>query len=193
MKAHPALSLFLLVAAGIGMMSFSAHAQKIRRCTAADGSTVVTDKPCAAISAAERLPPRINGGVPPMSGLRNSCARTLDELSYLVASAIDLRDANRLAGVYHWVGMDGSNAYRVFARLESIVNRPLVDIGPYGGGIDAEPTWREDAEGNLVPVYPKARAPTGLRILQSIGRNGSATTGTVFGLRRHMDCLWISF
>ncbi len=194
MKARRALPFLLIVATGFGM-PFAAHAQKIRRCTAADGSTVVTDKPCAAISAAERLPPRTHGTVsaPATGGMRNNCARTLDELSYLVASAIDLRDANRLAGVYHWVGMDGSNAYRVFARLESIVNRPLVDIGPYGGGIDAEPTWREGAEGNLVPVYPKARAPTGLRILQSIGRNGSATTGTVFGLRRHMDCLWISF
>ena len=175
------------------MIPVGAYAQKIRRCTVADGSTVVTDKPCAAIGAAERMPHRTTGALSTTGGMRNNCARSLDELSYLVASAIDLRDANRLAGVYHWVGMDGGNAYRVFARLEAIVNRPLVDIGPYGGGIDAEPTWREDAEGNLVPVYPKARPPTGLRILQSMGRNGTATTSTVFGLRRHMDCLWISF
>ena len=186
------LLLVLCALIGAGLPS-DAAAQKIRRCTAADGSTVVTDKPCGAISAAERLPPRVNGGAPLSGGMRSNCARNLDDLSYMVSSAIDLRDANRLAGVYHWVGMDGSNAYRVFARLEAIVNRPLVDIGPYGGGIDGEPTWREDAEGNLVPVYPKARAPTGLRILQSMGRNGATSTSTVFGLRRHMDCLWISF
>ena len=61
---------------------------------------------------------------------RVSCARTLDELSYEVAYAIDLQDANRLAGIYHWVGMDSRNAYRVFNQLESIVKRPLVDIAP---------------------------------------------------------------
>lgn len=171
-----------------------ASAQKIRRCTASDGRTVTTDKPCAAIGAADRLPPRPSGdGGYLRRPNRTVCARTLDELSYEVAAAIDLKDPNRLAGVYHWPGMDNEQAYRVVTRLEALTERPLADIGPTGGGVNAEPTWREDAEGNLVAIYPKPSAPTGLKIQQLAGRNTARTTSTVFGLRRHMGCLWISF
>lgn len=170
----------------------TAQAQKIRRCTTADGGTIVTDKPCAAIDAQDRLP-RIGGSGMFARPQRGGCARTLDELSYEVATAIDLQDANRLAASYHWVGMGGDNAYRVFARLEAIAQRPMLDIGPAGGGIDAEPRWVEDADGFLNPVYPKPRPPTGLSILQSPSRNSTQSIRTVFGLRRHMGCLWISF
>lgn len=186
-----AILIFLLILSSTWAMN--AHAQKIRRCTGSDGRTVTTDKPCAAIDATDRLP-RLPSGVGYLKRPnRMVCARNLDELSYEVASAIDLQDANRLAGVYHWAGMDGTQAYQVFARLETLVKRPVADIGPVGGGIDAEPTWREDAEGNLVPVYPKARAPTGLKIEQLLGRGNVRTTSTVLGLRRHMGCLWLSF
>lgn len=187
-----AILIFLLILSSTWAMN--AHAQKIRRCTGSDGRTVTTDKPCAAIGAVDRMPrlPSSDGGYL-RRPLRAVCPRTLDELSYEVAYAIDLKDANRLAGVYHWAGMDGNQAYRVLGRLETLVNRPLADIGPYGGGIDGEPTWREDAEGNLIALYPKPRPPTGLKIEQSLGRDNIRTTRTVFGLRRHMGCLWISF
>ena len=170
-----------------------ASAQQIRRCTTQDGRTITTDKPCAAIDATDRVPRLPQGGGYLKRPSRAVCARNVDELSYEVASAIDQQDANRLAGVYHWTGMEGAQAYKVFERLESLVKRPVADIGPVGGGIDAEPTWREDAEGNLIPVYPKARAPTGLKVEQLLGRGNIRTTSTVFGLRRHMGCLWLSF
>ena len=44
-----------------------------------------------------------------------------------------------------------------------------------------------------MPIYPKPRPPNGLLLLQSAGRDGSATLRTTFGLRRHLGCLWISF
>ena len=163
-------------------------AQQVRRCVTADGGTVVTDKPCAALGGFDRLPPAVGLSSP----RRGGCARSLDALSYEVATAIELKDANRLAASYHWVGMGGDQAYRVFDRLEAIARRPLLDIAPVGGGTDAEPVWREDAEGYLVPVYPKPRPPTGLRIVQLLGR-GDATTRTSFGLRRHAGCLWLTF
>ena len=165
-----------------------ASAREVRRCTIADGGTVVTDKPCAAIGGFERIPP-----ANALYSLRRSaCAHTLDALSYEVATAIELQDANRLAASYHWVGMSGDQAYRIFGRLEAIARRPLLDIAPIGGGTDAEPVWREDAEGYLIPVYPRPRPPTGLRIVQLLGR-GDATTRTSFGLRRHAGCLWLTF
>ena len=186
MTARLAIACLLLLAGCTWVQP--ASAREVRRCTAADGSTVVTDKPCAAIGGFDRIPPTIALRAP----RRDACARTLDALSHEVASAIELQDANRLAAAYHWVGMDGEQAYRVFGRLEAIARRPLLDIAPVGGGADAEPVWREDASGLLVPVYPKPRPPTGLRIVQLLGR-GDATTRTSFGLRRHAGCLWLTF
>ena len=177
MTARLAIACLLLLAGCTWVQP--ASAREVRRCTAADGSTVVTDKPCAAIGGFDRMPPTTALRAP----RRDACARTLDALSHEVASAIELQDANRLAAAYHWVGMDGEQAYRVFGRLEAIARRPLLDIAP---------VWREDAEGYLVPVYHKPRPPTGLRIVQLLGR-GDATTRTSFGLRRHAGCLWLTF
>lgn len=190
MKSPVALFVLLMP---VCLWAHDAHAQQIRRCTTQDGGTVVTDKPCAAIDAVDRMPRLPSGNGYLRRPSRNICARNLDDLSYEVAYAIDLKDANRLAGVYHWAGMDADQAYKVLSRLENFVKRPLADIGPYGGGIQGEPTWREDAEGNLIPVYPKPRAPTGLKIEQSMGQDNIRTARTVFGLRRYMGCLWISF
>ncbi|MGY0505236.1 hypothetical protein [Luteimonas sp. e5] len=169
-----------------------AQTPQVRRCTAADGSTVMTDRPCAAIGAEERLPRLAHAGPARMRPYRGGCARTLEELSYEVAAAIDMQDANRLANSYHWAGLDTRSGYRVLARLEAIVKRPLLDIGPAGGGSDGEPQWVEDEEGVLVPIYPRPRPPSGLRIEQSLGRS-AASSRTTFALRRHAGCLWISF
>ena len=188
----PRLALLVLIPLAC-LWAGGAHAQQIRRCTSTDGGTITTDKPCAAIGAVERIPRPASAGGYLRRPARATCARNLEELSYEVAAAIDLQDANRLAGVYHWAGMEGERAYQVFSRLEGLVKKPLADIGPVGGGVDAEPAWREDAEGNLVPVYPKPQAPTGLKIEQLAGRGDARTTRTVFGLRRHLGCLWISF
>ncbi len=169
-----------------------ADAQQIRRCTAADGSVVMTDKPCAAIGAADRVPPQA-GIIAGSRPYRGSCMRTIDELSFEISAAIDLNDANRLAGVYHWVGANSQSAQAVMGRLQTIVDRPLLDIGPaVSQPVDNEPTWKEDEHGHLVPVYPKPRAPHGIRLVQAIGKGGQSTSQT-FGLRRHMGCLWISF
>ena len=190
MKFSATLFVFLVLTP---FWAHSAQAQTIRRCTATDGRVVTTDKPCAAINATDRVPRVGVGAVGLRRPYRSVCARNLDELSYEVASAIDLGDANRLAGIYHWVGMDGAQAYRVFTRLENLVKRPLMDIGPTGGSASGEPVWQEDAEGNLVPVFPKPRPPTGLKIEQTIALDNVRTARTVFGLRRHMGCLWVTF
>lgn len=177
----------LLLSALVG----TADAQQIRRCTAANGSVVMTDKPCAAIGAVDRVP-RQAGVIANAHPHRGGCMRDIDALSFEIATAVDLKDANRLAGVYHWVGANTRDAYAVMERLQSIIDRPLLDIGPeVGPPIDTEPNWHEDENGHLVPIHPKPRAPHGIRIVQSLGKGGQSTSQT-FGLRRHMGCLWIS-
>ncbi|PJK06960.1 hypothetical protein CO608_11160 [Lysobacteraceae bacterium NML08-0793] len=172
--------------------------QTIRRCIAADGSLILTDKPCESIGATERVPrplpqapvraPGIvhRPGTPPP--LRDSCIRNLEELRGEVAAAIELKDANRLGGVYHWPGQSSRSSEAILQRLETIAQRRLIDVIAVGGG-QSEPQWVENADGELVLIPGKRRAPTGLRVLQS---TGSGSTSVTFGLRRHMGCLWIS-
>ena len=103
---------------------------QVRRCTAADGSSIFTDRKCADINAAERLPRTAAGTAGGLRLYRRGCARNLQDLVYEMTTAIDAHDANRLAGVYHWVGISGSGATGIMTRLDAIVRRPLVDIMP---------------------------------------------------------------
>ena len=89
-------------------MPGAAQAQ-VRRCTTSEGVEAFTDRRCADIGAKERLPREaaVRGG---LRLHRTGCSRNLQDLVYELTTAIDARDANRLAGVYHWVGISGSTS-----------------------------------------------------------------------------------
>lgn len=180
---------------------------QIRRCTTPSGDTLYTDKDCAAIGAVERVPRGT-----PSAGLggtrRVGCARTLRDLTHEVTMAIDARDVNRLGAVYHWVGMDAGSGDRVLDRLQVIVDRPLIDIVPvHARRADPAPTPpdRDNApvgaagaeaaatapDPELYPQTAVRRAPVGLRLVQAIGKS-SGNVQTTLGLRRHLDCWWIT-
>jgi hypothetical protein len=161
---------------------------EVRRCTAADGSLLYTDRRCEDLGAT----PRVTRAPVQSAGrlLRTTCARNLQDLTYEMTSAIDQRDVNRLAGLYHWVGVSGRNAYAVMARLDGIAQRPLVDIialqaSDPAEALDGDP----DALGERRRYVP--RAPYALRLEQTLA-NGRTPSRTVFGLRRHLDCWWIT-
>ena len=107
---------------------------------------------------------------------------------YEVTSAIDDRDVNRLAGVYDWNGMSTSNAYRVMDRLAAIARRPLVDVVPLHPPAPVEAGSIVDGE--YYPQDAVRRAPTGLRLEQTLGE-GATPSRTVLGLRKYMDCWWV--
>ncbi len=184
----PALQRASVLAALLSLLSCSwappASAQ-VRRCTGADGTEIFTDRKCADIGASERLPRSAGTG----SGLRlyrRGCARNLQDLVYEMTTAIDAHDANRLAGVYHWVGVSGSGATGIMKRLDVIVRRPLVDIMPIAARSDAG----ADDDAYYPSTIPQRRPPVALRVEQTLG-NGSTPSRTVFGLQRHFDCWWI--
>ncbi|HEY0662129.1 MAG TPA: hypothetical protein VGD21_12515 [Lysobacter sp.] len=176
-----------------------------------DGRSVFTDRACTDIGAVERLPrAEASGGA--ARAYRGGCARNLQDLVFEVTTAIDARDANRLANVYHWPGMSGSTAYAIWNRLDMVVNRPLVDIAPVmprspepepiivdGNDMDvateapAERAKRADPlDGDLYPQTTVRRTPIGLRVEQTLGKS-STPSRTVFGLTRHFGCWWIRF
>lgn len=190
----------------------SARAQQpLNRCNGPGGNTIYTDRPCETIGASERLPrAAIAGGY----GLRRGgCARNLQDLVYEITAAIDNRDVNRLGAVYHWVGQNSASGDRILDQLQAIVDRPLVDIVPLRGVVTESPSAAPEAALSGTPPVPVTsatttltppagdraappprvirRPPVGLRLEQTLGK-GSTPSRTVLGLRRHLDCWWIT-
>lgn len=158
---------------------------QVHRCGLPDGTAVFTDRACAAIGAEERLTRNDASGVRPRHG---GCAHNLRDLVFEITTAIDANDVNRLAGTYHWVGASSRSAIAVMDRLDAVAQRPLVDISPILAGTpDADP----HAPPDLYPQIAARRPPVGLRVEQTFA-NGSTPSHTVFGLRRHLDCWWIT-
>ena len=84
--------------------------------------------------------------------------------------------------------MSTSNAYRVMDRLAAIAQRPLVDVVPVVP--QAADEYGSIVDGEYYPQDAVRRAPTGLRLEQTLGR-GATPSRTVLGLRRYMDCWWV--
>jgi hypothetical protein len=151
----------------------------VRRCVAQDGTLVFTDRRCADVGAVERPQPDTAATVAPV--YRDACPRTLRDLVDRLRAAADVRDVNQLAALYQWNGQSTRTAYDVMNRLQKIVDRPLLDIGPvYSGGVDEDDV--------SVPTH---RPLTGLRLEQSLA-DGVTPSRTVLGLRRSLGCWWVS-
>ncbi|MEQ1513738.1 MAG: hypothetical protein ABL934_13805 [Lysobacteraceae bacterium] len=203
------LLLFTSLLAACALWPGNARAQQpLNRCNGPSGNTIYTDRPCETIGASERLPRAAIAGA---YGLRRGgCARNLQDLVYEITAAIDNRDVNRLGAVYHWVGQNAESGDRILDRLQAIVDRPLVDIVPLRGAVTEAPAVDAGIAPDvpLVPTDPGTavpagndetapqprvvrRPPVGLRLEQTLGK-GSTPSHTVFGLRRHLDCWWIT-
>lgn len=185
------MSLLTLFAFVLLACALPLHAQ-VRHCVTPAGEQVFTDRPCEEVGASEQAPPRAPAPARQKTG--GGCARSVEDLVFEINGAFDTHDANRLAGVYHWAGMPGSTAYDVLARLDALVQRPLLEVVPVMAEEPAPPAVEPTAtvvafEETDVPA-PPARAPVALRVEQTLA-NGITPSRTVFGLQRHFGCWWI--
>lgn len=204
----PLHALFAFVFACASLVWPQVANAEVRHCVTASGQTVFTDRRCDEVEAVERLPREQaqTGAQLPRAG---GCARSLQDLVFAMTSAIDARDANRLASVYHWPGTSADSGYRVWSRLDAIAKRPLVDIVPVMAGSrpDPEPgatgtaiTTSNDAVDTTTPavdpdLYPQAgvrREPVALRVEQTMGASATPAR-TVFGLTHYFGCWWVRF
>jgi hypothetical protein len=214
----PILLILLLAVSLLWPDGASAQQPAMNRCAGPGGNTIYTDRPCESIGAIERLP---RSAIASAYGLRRGgCARNLQDLIYEMTAAIDNRDVNRLGSVYHWVGQSAESGDRILDRLQAIVDRPLVDIVPLRGAaapivgaadtLPAPPSATTPstaaastaAPATLIAPEVKAadvtvprptvrRVPVGLRLEQTLGKSATPSR-TVVGLRRHLDCWWIT-
>jgi hypothetical protein len=125
----------------------------IQKCRGADGAVVYTDKPCDAFGArpeamSTELGMRLSSepaqaalgdlmpaGAAPASAhgmptgrrsLAAGCARTPTQLAMDVQASMGLRDVNRLAESYHWVGMSHEQAMPVMRQLEALTRAQVL-------------------------------------------------------------------
>lgn len=195
---YRAVALILLLIASI-WMSRPALSQ-VRRCTAANGALIYTDRTCADIDATERIPtPGIIGAVGNAGGYAyRGCARSVQDLAYALGTAIQSGDVNQVAGLYDFTGASTASGYKLMDRLGSIASRPLVDVQPmYAGGYDpySDPysgIIEFDENGAVVQRAAVKPRLVGLRVEQTLA-NSSTPSRTVFGLRKNMGCWWLHF
>lgn len=192
MPIRPALLSALLLLA-IACWPVPSTAQ-VKRCAGSGGELIYTDRECAQIGATERVPRSGEAGAGKLP-YRGGCARTLRDLVHELTTAIDTKDVNQLAGLYHWTGMSSRQADSVMTRLDAISRRPLLDVMPVYPR--PPPVLAEDGsvlDANADGYFPQTvarRAPVGLRLEQTFN-NGTTPARTVFGLRRHLGCWWLS-
>lgn len=173
-----------------------AQAQRVNRCTNAQGETVFTDRSCDALGATARMPPR--GDPVGNTGIyRAGCARRLSELTGQIRDAVSLQDVNRLSSIYLWGNVSNAAANQIIGRLESVVQRPLLDIAPVYPEVAAPTPLPVDPNATLVEAVEAAAPqasrprPIGLRLEQTLGTTATPAR-TVFGLRRQYGCFWIT-
>jgi hypothetical protein len=175
----------------------TAQAQRVNRCTNAQGQTVFTDRSCDALGATARMPASAasvgNTGI-----YRAGCARRLSELTGQIRDAVSLQDVNRLSSIYLWGNVSNATANQIIGRLESVVQRPLIDIAPvYPSTDDVPPPLPPNPDASLVEAVEAAvpaagrPRPIGLRLEQTLGSTATPAR-TVFGLRRQYGCFWIT-
>lgn len=195
------LPALLLLAAAALAPSLAAGTQ-VNRCTAPDGTSVYTDRDCSTLGAVERLPRdrRFDDSGAPAAPTRafayRGCARSVAQLIQELTAAIDARDVNHLAAFYHWPGISSRAGHGLMERLERIARQPVLDIVPVGSAA------RSVAQPDSAPGFaslPVSRSPlpahrgppVALRVHQAVGQE-AAPARTVFALRQHLDCWWIS-
>lgn len=169
-----------------------AIAQDVQRCTAVSGETVYTDKRCEDVGAVDRLP-EVSTPQVPGSHFRRGCSRTLSDLVHQITAAVQSGDVNRLASLYQWSGVSDAAANRILDRLETVVERPLVDIVPVRPSRPVLDEQGEVVDANSDGYYPQTtpQRPVGLRLEQTL-RNSATPSQTVFGLQRNYNCFWIT-
>ncbi len=175
-----------------------AAAAQINKCVSPGGEVTYTDRACEALGATPALMRNAGGAGMPASRIR--CSRNLQQLATQLSFALQTGDPNRVAELYHWAGASTRGAYGAMDRLVAISARQLMDIQPLYRQ-PPPPAPMLDAQGLPLSVLEQsamqaqaprqpALQPVGLRVQQINAQQ--QVSRTVFGVRRHIGCWFIT-
>lgn len=176
-------------------------ANPVNRCLDASGTTVFTDRPCSqhgasamprtghVASESAQSGPRwsgshglVTGGLPnPQTG----CAADPADLALRLRVALESRDVNQLASLYHWPGASSRGAESIMGSLGRTAAR-----GVYAVEVEPGPT----ATMAMASTTTVAPPPRGLRVDHGpTGFEGYPPETTRFAIVRHMGCWWVHY
>lgn len=189
----------------------------IQRCQSDDGSVVYTDKACGAFGAdALPVPAELQMRIAsdrknevrlddatatatvdasttmPIQGaarrsMMSGCARTPTQLTMDLQGALALRDVNRIAESYHWVGMSHDAGQRTLARLEAMAAQNLTDVRYFDASISSGLSDFADASQSI----EQASSAGGVMQL-SFGTDGMGRV-VDFDVEKYQGCYFIRF
>lgn len=127
-----ALSFLLLTAGAVAGAGFapraSAQDTPVYHCIGANGEPVFSGQPCSAL----RLPSTSTSAAVPETPVapqsHGFCAVDAEELRARATAAINAHDANRLAALFLWEGMDGATALAHLRGLAAVVDEPVLGL-----------------------------------------------------------------
>ncbi|MGH8183443.1 MAG: DUF4124 domain-containing protein [Rhodanobacteraceae bacterium] len=166
-----------------------AHAQQqVHRCIGAHGEPVFSGEPCGT-PAAQSNPTAATR----TAGFGGVCAASLRELQQDIAQAFATHDANRLAGLILWRGMDQASARARLQGLSAWLKQPLSGItvdyarGPPWAASEPLPpaSTGDPATASNAPAQP----PVGFEVATGGGDGGTRA----FGVTEFGGCWWLTF
>ncbi len=168
----------------------AAHAQdEVNRCRDASGQAVYTDRRCEDVGSREAAP-----AVPAAAGLAAvpACVRKLSELVAAIRQSAGAHDLNPLAAVYRWQGLSPAAGEAELARLETVTQRPLLDIEPIrpGDATAADTAASGAASAADATARTPLPRPIGLRLRQT--RDDGQPASTDLRLHHEAGCFRVS-
>lgn len=144
--------------------------------------------------------PAAGAATPTRRPVNAGCARSPQQLALDLRGAIALGDINRLAESYAWMGVSHAAGQRILDRLQSLLQREVLNAQYYGGmraSLSSTAAVWDDASGGWVETAVTTHsAPTidGDGILQlTVAGEGGGHRSIDFRVREYADCWFVEY
>jgi hypothetical protein len=138
-----------------------------------------------AVYADASAPMSLAPAAPGRRSVAAGCARTPTQLQMDLRGAFALRDVNRIAESYHWVGVSHRGAMRILERLQSMARRQVTDTDYFDARIGS-------GGGMLASAGDTAIGGSG-GILQVTFAGADGGSIADFDVERYKGCYFVRF
>ncbi|HEX7112016.1 MAG TPA: DUF4124 domain-containing protein [Mizugakiibacter sp.] len=181
----PALLLIAGASAGtLAAPAAPAQDTPVYHCIGANGEPVFSGQPCSALQLPSSSTSAATPEAPVAPQAHGFCAADAEELRARATAAINAHDANRLAALFLWEGMDGAAALARLRELAAVVDGPVLGLqlegaAPASNGSTAAPP----TGGTAALLIRRASDPW----------NAASPEETRYPLVQRDGCWWLRF